>query len=236
MEIIYIILYRTTLSIMAPKKITIVDMCLNNTETNAESMEAEPVVESQLVGDNDEVYTECLEHAVIESRTEPLLKTVELVECPDCGKKMTAKTLKYSHSKTCSSKKQQECKDSEKENVTPNVLPVGSTNNEDVEPLQSEVKDEELSQPTFQVKNKVVKTDPKGLPKLTRTISEKVPVKKLIENIEKTRPQPQQPSPVRQHSEPNSQPTLNNIYGREHRNARIRLRSERMQTLFFNAI
>ena len=234
MEIIYIILYRTTLSIMAPKKIKIVDMSLNNTETNAESMEAEPVVESQLGGDNDEVYTECLEHAAIESRTEPLLKTVELVECPDCGKKMTAKTLKYSHSKTCSSKKQQECKDSEKENVTHSVLPVGSTNNEDVEPLQSEVKDEELPQPTVQVKNKVVKTDSR--PKLTRTISEKVPVKKLIENIEKTRPQPQQPSPVRQHSEPNSQPTLNNIYGREHRNARIRLRSERMQTLFFNAI
>ena len=29
------------------------------------------------------------------------IKTVELVECPDCKKKMTAKSLRYSHKKNC---------------------------------------------------------------------------------------------------------------------------------------
>ena len=33
------------------------------------------------------------------------VKTVELVECPDCNKKMTKKTLKYSHAKNCMGKK-----------------------------------------------------------------------------------------------------------------------------------
>ena len=33
------------------------------------------------------------------------VKTVELVECPDCHKKMTKKTLKYSHAKNCVAKK-----------------------------------------------------------------------------------------------------------------------------------
>ena len=33
------------------------------------------------------------------------VKTVELVECPDCNKKMTKKTLKYSHAKNCTGKK-----------------------------------------------------------------------------------------------------------------------------------
>ena len=33
------------------------------------------------------------------------VKTVELVECPDCNKKMTKKTLKYSRAKNCTAKK-----------------------------------------------------------------------------------------------------------------------------------
>ena len=41
------------------------------------------------------------------------IKTVELVECPDCNKKLTKKSLKYSHAKNCPANKQP--KEEEKE-------------------------------------------------------------------------------------------------------------------------
>ena len=38
-----------------------------------------------------------------------------MVECPDCNKKMTKKTLKYSHAKNCLANKQQEEETKEEE-------------------------------------------------------------------------------------------------------------------------
>ena len=39
---------------------------------------------------------------VVEDLPKKNLKTVELVECPNCHKKLTERTLKYSHNAVCS--------------------------------------------------------------------------------------------------------------------------------------
>ena len=45
-----------------------------------------------------------------------------MVECPDCKKKMTKKSLKYSHAKNCSANKKP--KEEEEEEVTASVKPI----------------------------------------------------------------------------------------------------------------
>ena len=49
------------------------------------------------------------------------LKVDTKVACPDCGKQMSAKTLKYSHGPNCSSKKQKTNTD-QKEESQPNIV------------------------------------------------------------------------------------------------------------------
>jgi hypothetical protein len=51
--------------------------------------EAEPVVEQQEV------------EADVKPKKKGSYKTLELVECPKCGKKLTERTLKYSHASKC---------------------------------------------------------------------------------------------------------------------------------------
>ena len=50
------------------------------------------------------------------------LKVDTKVACPDCGKQMSAKTLKYSHGPNCSSKKQKTNTDQKKEESQSNIV------------------------------------------------------------------------------------------------------------------
>ena len=135
------------------------------------------------------------------------IKTVELVECPDCGKNMTAKTLKYSHAKNCTVNKQPT-----KQEEAPSVQ----------ETTEQEEEEEETKTPLEQ--------EVKPPPKLKRTVSVKPdntvqPVKKTI-----SKAKPDQPIPEK------ITPTITNIYGREHRNERVKQKTNKMNTLFVNAI
>ena len=58
---------------------------------------------------------------VVEPKEE--LKMDTKVACPDCGKQMSAKTVKYSHGPNCSSKKKQTNTDqNEEEESQPNIV------------------------------------------------------------------------------------------------------------------
>ena len=63
-------------------------------ELDAEVVAVEPTVEETTV-----------EVAVPEEKPAPVVK--DKVACPDCGKEMSAKTLKYSHAPNCTVKKKQ---------------------------------------------------------------------------------------------------------------------------------
>ena len=59
------------------------------------------------------------------------IKTVELVQCPKCGKKLTERTLKYSHPSKCSKnedKPQQVKQEPKLEKSHDNIKPVLSAN------------------------------------------------------------------------------------------------------------
>ena len=67
-----------------------------------EQNKEEPERETQLI--NDTVKEEPLKEEP--AKEEPIkknIKTVELVECPKCGKKLTKRTLNYSHMAVCPS-------------------------------------------------------------------------------------------------------------------------------------
>ena len=142
------------------------------------------------------------------------VKTVELVECPDCNKKMTKKTLKYSHAKNCTGKK-----------VVPAVKEEETETEEEVIP----------SAPPQPLKLKrTVSVVP----------AEKTPVKKTINKVRRdiaTEGQVEQQSHTPGASAGVDQrvtvkPTVANIYGREIRNERVKQKTEKMGKLFVNAI
>lgn len=61
----------------------------------------------------EEPVAEVKEEAVAEVKEEPVAEVkeeavVEKVACPDCGKKVSAKTLKYSHKANCKALKQEQ--------------------------------------------------------------------------------------------------------------------------------
>lgn len=143
------------------------------------------------------------------------VKTVELVECPDCNKKMTKKTLKYSHAKNCTGKK---------------VVP--AVKEEEAEESPPCGKEEVI--PSTPPQQAIPMAQAQGLAKLKRTVSvvpaEKTPVKKTINKVRRdiaTEGQVEQPERV-------SIPA--NIYGREIRNERVKQKTEKMGKLFVNAI
>jgi hypothetical protein len=138
------------------------------------------------------------------------IKTVEMVECPDCNKKMTKKSLKYSHAKNCIANKQ------------PKEEEAAEETNEETQEQEEEAK-------------------PPTPPTLNRTVSVKHPlgsktpqsVKKTINKVKPlSEQQPQQPAIP----EGSITPTITNIYGREHRNERVKQKTHKMNTLFVNAI
>ena len=87
--------------------------------------------------------------------------TAELVECPDCKKKMTTKTLKYSHAKNCTAKFS-----------APRVLPAVK---EAEEPETEEEEEEEEE----------VKPSP---PMLKRTVSVAYPSQPTVQKVSKQPP------------------------------------------------
>ena len=193
---------------MPPRKIKVVDVLSSNEPEpvaaitdeppEAENQPPEITPEPLEVVEPEVVEPEVVEPEVVEpeqpAQNVSTTKTVELVECPDCGKKMTMKTLKYSHAKNCTkNKKQQVEKEEEKE---------------------AEEEEEEVKQV---VEQKKPKPPP---PKLKRTESEKPPptIKRTISKA---------PEPVK--------PTITNVYGREQRNERVKLKTLKMNTLFSNA-
>ena len=114
---------------MPPRKIKVVDVLNSNEPPEGQPVAAitdePPEAENQPPEITTEplevVEPEVVEPEVVEpeqpAQNVSTTKTVELVECPDCGKKMTMKTLKYSHAKNCTkNKKQQVEKEEEKEN------------------------------------------------------------------------------------------------------------------------
>jgi hypothetical protein len=50
------------------------------------------------------------------------IKTVELVECPNCNKKLTQRTLKYSHQSVCPAMKPAKPEKVEQVNQEPNII------------------------------------------------------------------------------------------------------------------
>ena len=144
------------------------------------------------------------------------IKTVELVECPDCNKKMTKKTLKYSHAKNCTGKK---------------VVPAVKEEAEEAEETEEEVIPSPPPQRALGAK-------------LKRTASvvpaEKKTVKKTINKVRRdiaTSPEGQgqveQPERV---TVKGPMGTVANIYGRENMNERVKQKTEKMVKLFVNAI
>ena len=145
------------------------------------------------------------------------VKTVELVECPDCNKKMTKKTLKYSHAKNCTGKK---------------VVPAVKEEAEEAEETEEEVIPSPPPQPL-----KLKRT-------VSVVPAEKTPVKKTINKVRRdiaTEGQVEQQSHTPGASAGVDQrvtvkPTVANIYGREIRNERVKQKTEKMGKLFVNAI
>ena len=142
------------------------------------------------------------------------VKTVELVECPDCNKKMTKKTLKYSHAKNCVAKK---------------VVPAVKEEEEEEEEEEGEETEETKEEP------------PPQPVKLKRTSSivpaEKIPVKKTINKVKRDIATSQPKTEAI-----NNTVTINksneffNIYSRENRNERVKMKNDKMVRLFVNAI
>ena len=208
---------------MPPRKIKVVDVVNSNEPPEgqpvaaitdeppeAENQPPEITTEPLEVVEPEVVEPEVVEPEVVEpeqpaKNVVSTTKTVDLVECPDCGKKMTMKTLKYSHAKNCTkNKKQQVEKEEEKEA-------------EEEEEVKEEVK-QVVEQP--KPKPPPPKLKRTEQPPLKRTESEKPPptIKRTISKA---------PEPVK--------PTITNVYGREQRNERVKLKTLKMNTLFSNA-
>ena len=157
-----------------------------------------------------------------EPAQEKTTKTVELVECPDCKKMMSSKTLKYSHARTCSGKTKPKPEDQptpeEQEPIPEEQEPIPEEQEpipEELEPIpekeEEEEEEEEVKQP----------------PKLKRTVSVKKTINKAKPPLPVKGQEPQQPQIT---------PTIRNIYGREQRNERLQQKSQKMNSLFNNAI
>jgi len=105
---------------MPPRKIKVVDL-INDIEDVPQDLKINPSEQEIPEAVEDTPETAPLEQDTpetveeqtpVEEEPQPQeevsatsVKTVELVECPDCKKKMTKKTLKYSHAKNCTAKK-----------------------------------------------------------------------------------------------------------------------------------
>ena len=197
---------------MAPKKIKVVDV-LRDVVNDIEDIEdiVDIPIQTELKAiEEEQIDVQTVEEPIVEEQKVSSVKTVELVECPDCKKKLTMKSLKYSHAKNCIAKRplkveeiqdeetlEQETQEEEEEKIEPIVAPPGLKR-------------------TVSVKPQLIK----------KTITKEPSVKKTINKIQFV-PEPVTIEPA---------PTITNIYGREHRNERVKQKVTKMNTLFVNAI
>jgi hypothetical protein len=215
---------------MPPRKIKVVDV-IDNVDEPIEAIEAIEAIEdvpnptsvehqtpvdtpSQPPSPIEKMPTQMLQEPAQEKTT----KTVELVECPDCKKMMSSKTLKYSHARTCSGKTKPKPEDQptpeEQEPIPEEQEPIPEEQEpipEELEPIPEKEEEEEVKQP----------------PKLKRTVSVKKTINKAKPPLPVKGQEPQQPQIT---------PTIRNIYGREQRNERLQQKSQKMNSLFNNAI
>ena len=213
---------------MAPRKIKVVDVINDTTELpclkdghEPTKQDIKPTPLEQDIQPIEDIQHSCdiqpipTEQVAEDTQPKPVsnIKTVELVECPDCGKNMTAKTLKYSHAKNC----------------TVNKQPTKPPSVQQEEEEQEEEEEEEETK-IEEVTKTPLEQEVKPPPKLKRTVSVKPektvqPVKKTISKVKADQPIPETITP-----------TITNIYGREHRNERVKQKTNKMNTLFVNAI
>jgi len=72
-------------------------------------------------------------NAVEEPPVSKNIKTVELVECPKCNKKLTERTLKYSHEAVCPANEAKTIKKPKREQVAPKQVQYEETLDEHIE-------------------------------------------------------------------------------------------------------
>ena len=184
---------------MPKKKITVVDI---KDDENAdivdsnESVTLEPIIEENNIETQDKPIVEekQFEEKTVEEKPAPLeqdkpiveekiVRTNELIKCPECLKSVTSKTLKYSHKKTCTGEDKPE--------------PISKS-----KPISKQLgKIEEEAPPS-----------PPSPPKLIRTISQATPIT-------------QQPTPE-----------MMRAYRNVIRTQQLKMRSDRMSSLFSNSI
>ena len=204
---------------MAPKKIKVVDV-LRDVVNDIEDIEdiVDIPIQTELKAIEEEpIDVQPVEEPIVEEPKVSNIKTVELVECPDCKKKLTMKSLKYSHAKNCIAKrplKVEEIQDEE----TPEETPEEETQEEEEE---EEKKIEPIVAPPGLKRTVSVKPQP-----VKKTITKEPPATKAIKKKQFV-PEPVTIEPA---------PTITNIYGREHRNERVKQKVTKMNTLFVNAI
>ena len=222
---------------MAPKKIKVVDV-LRDVVNDIEDIEdiVDIPIQTELKAIEEEpIDVQPVEEPIVEEPKVSNIKTVELVECPDCKKKLTMKSLKYSHAKNCIAKrplKVEEIQDEE----TPEETPEEETQEEEEEEEEEEKKIEPIVAPpglkrTVSVKPQPVKktiTKERGgnTPSGGDKVTSPPPATKAIKKKQFV-PEPVTIEPA---------PTITNIYGREHRNERVKQKVTKMNTLFVNAI
>ena len=80
------------------KTIKVVDV--SSADAINEEEEVEQVEQAEQVKSEEEVVSEARPEVEPE-REKKTIKTVELFECEKCGKKLTARTLKYAHPSKC---------------------------------------------------------------------------------------------------------------------------------------
>ena len=215
---------------MPPRKIKVVDL-LNDIEDvpdpqpcggDVKAIENETPIATQITPPPSVEEPQSQEKQAVN------LRTVELVECPDCNKQLTKKSLRYSHAKNCIAKKN----------------PVEEEEEEAVEVVEEEERAPlHLHAPSIEeaVEEEEEEEEelPKPPPKLKRTVSIRQPVKKTVTKVKQPKTEIIGET---KHTLPSTscndqvKPTITNIYGREHRDERVRHMTKKMNTLFVNAI
>jgi len=199
---------------MAPKKIKVVDV-LRDVVNDIEDIEdiVDIPIQTELKAIEEEpIDVQPVEEPIVEEPKVSNIKTVELVECPDCKKKLTMKSLKYSHAKNCIAKRPLKVEETPEEETQ---------EEEEEEEEEEEKKIEPIVAPPGLKRTVSVKPQP-----VKKTITKEPPATKAIKKKQFV-PEPVTIEPA---------PTITNIYGREHRNERVKQKVTKMNTLFVNAI
>jgi hypothetical protein len=132
---------------MAPKKIKVVDV-LRDVVNDIEDIEdiVDIPIQTELKAIEEEpIDVQPVEEPIVEEPKVSNIKTVELVECPDCKKKLTMKSLKYSHAKNCIAKRPLKVEEIQDEETHPfgQETPEEETQEEEEEEAEGEEEEED---------------------------------------------------------------------------------------------